>query len=47
MAYWIMMGLFFFSCVAGFVLGILTPIMNIRAYIKKLARQKREKKGIQ
>ena len=47
MAYWTMMGLFIFSCIAGFVLGTLSPILVIRAYIKKLARQKREKKEIQ
>jgi hypothetical protein len=43
MAYWTMMGLFIFSGIGGFVLGTLGPILLIRAYIKKLARQKREK----
>ncbi len=41
-AYWIMMGFYMCSCAAALGLGILTPIFNIRAYIKKLARQKKD-----
>jgi hypothetical protein len=41
--YWTMMGIYSIGCVGGTGLGILMPIYNIRAYIKKLARQKREK----
>jgi len=40
-AYWMMMGLFGFSCGAGLVLGILTPILVIKAYVEKLVRQRK------
>jgi hypothetical protein len=42
-AYWEMMGLYSIGCVAGIGLGIFVPIATIRAYVKKLARQKKER----
>jgi hypothetical protein len=42
-AYWIMMGLYIPSCVGSLGFGTCVPISTIRAYIKKLARQKRER----
>jgi hypothetical protein len=41
--YWTMVGLIMICCVGGIGFGIGVPIANIRAYIKKLARQKRER----
>jgi hypothetical protein len=42
-AYWTMMGFLICSCAGSLGLGILAPIFNIRAYMKKLARQKKER----
>jgi hypothetical protein len=42
-AYWIMMGLYIFSCVACIGLGTLAPILTIKAFIQKLVRQKKER----
>ena len=42
-AYWIMMGIYGTACVGGICLGICVPVANIRTYIRKLARQRRER----
>ena len=36
--YWIMMGIYSIACVGGIGFGLLTPLFNIRAYIRKLTR---------
>ena len=43
LGYWAMMGLLSIGCVGGIGLGVITPIGIVRAYFKRLARQKREK----
>jgi hypothetical protein len=40
--YWTMMGFYILSLVVSIGFGIVMPIGIVRAYIKKLARQKRE-----
>jgi len=41
--YWTLMGIYSLACVGSIGLGICVPFANIRAYIRKLARQKRER----
>jgi phosphate/sulfate permease len=38
--YWTMIGLYSAACIGGFGLGICVPISNVKAYVKKRARQK-------
>jgi hypothetical protein len=38
--YWIMMGIFGVGCVGGIGLGVFVPISTVRAFVKRLAREK-------
>jgi len=42
-AYWVVIAIYVFSCMAGLCLGLLAPIETMAAYRKKRARQEAER----
>ena len=44
-AYWIMIGFYTFTCLAGIIIGIMTAIENIKQY-KKTAEQKKKSTAV-